>query len=109
VMSVRADRSIGRSRALGLTAISLGFLMITLDATIVNVALGPIGARPTPKFDHPRSETLTPMTPRSSAMAGCLTSLPRYGCLPRRPGRRGRASEVSMAPDASASRPARAP
>src|ERR1700749_4467433 len=34
----------GRSRALGLTAISLGFLMITLDATIVNVALGPIGA-----------------------------------------------------------------
>jgi MFS transporter, DHA2 family, methylenomycin A resistance protein len=34
----------GRSRALGLTAISLGFLMITLDATIVNVALGPIGS-----------------------------------------------------------------
>src|SRR5689334_19100835 len=33
-----------RSRAQGLTAISLGFLMITLDATIVNVALGPIGA-----------------------------------------------------------------
>src|SRR3954453_8335421 len=32
------------SRALGLTAISLGFLMITLDATIVNVALGPIGS-----------------------------------------------------------------
>src|SRR5206468_12177148 len=32
------------SRALGLAAISLGFLMITLDATIVNVALGPIGS-----------------------------------------------------------------
>ena len=32
-----------RSPALGVTAISLGFLMITLDATIVNVALGPIG------------------------------------------------------------------
>src|SRR3954467_5383689 len=32
------------SRALGLTGICLGFLMITLDATIVNVALGPIGA-----------------------------------------------------------------
>jgi MFS transporter, DHA2 family, methylenomycin A resistance protein len=31
-----------RSPALGLTAICLGFLMITLDATIVNVALGPI-------------------------------------------------------------------
>ena len=29
---------------MGLAAISLGFLMITLDATIVNVALGPIGA-----------------------------------------------------------------
>jgi MFS transporter, DHA2 family, methylenomycin A resistance protein len=43
-MSLRANRTIGRSRALGLTAISLGFLMITLDATIVNVALGPIGA-----------------------------------------------------------------
>jgi DHA2 family methylenomycin A resistance protein-like MFS transporter len=42
-MSLRANRTIGRSRALGLTAISLGFLMITLDATIVNVALGPIG------------------------------------------------------------------
>ena len=33
-----------RGRALGLTAICLGFLIITLDATIVNVALGPIGA-----------------------------------------------------------------
>src|ERR1700710_1754736 len=33
-----------RSPALGLTGICLGFLMITLDATIVNVALGPIGA-----------------------------------------------------------------
>ncbi len=43
-MSLRPNRTIGRSRALGLTAISLGFLMITLDATIVNVALGPIGA-----------------------------------------------------------------
>jgi DHA2 family methylenomycin A resistance protein-like MFS transporter len=43
-MSLRANRTIGRSRALGLAAISLGFLMITLDATIVNVALGPIGA-----------------------------------------------------------------
>jgi DHA2 family methylenomycin A resistance protein-like MFS transporter len=32
-----------RRTTLGLTAISLGFLMITLDATIVNVALGPIG------------------------------------------------------------------
>jgi DHA2 family methylenomycin A resistance protein-like MFS transporter len=31
-----------RSPALGLSAICLGFLMITLDATIVNVALGPI-------------------------------------------------------------------
>ena len=43
-MSLRANRTIERSRALGLTGISLGFLMITLDATIVNVALGPIGA-----------------------------------------------------------------
>ncbi len=43
-MSRRANRSSERGRALGLTAISLGFLMITLDATIVNVALGPIGA-----------------------------------------------------------------
>ncbi len=43
-MSLRADRTIEPSRALGLTGISLGFLMITLDATIVNVALGPIGA-----------------------------------------------------------------
>src|ERR1700758_1257777 len=37
-----ADRVV-RSPTLGLTAICLGFLMITLDATIVNVALGPIG------------------------------------------------------------------
>jgi MFS transporter, DHA2 family, methylenomycin A resistance protein len=43
-MSSLADRTIVRSPALGLTAICLGFLMITLDATIVNVALGPIGA-----------------------------------------------------------------
>jgi MFS transporter, DHA2 family, methylenomycin A resistance protein len=42
-MSLRANRAVGRRRLLGLTAISLGFLMITLDATIVNVALGPIG------------------------------------------------------------------
>ena len=42
-MELLANRSVGRSRALRLTAISLGFLMITLDATIVNVALGPIG------------------------------------------------------------------
>jgi DHA2 family methylenomycin A resistance protein-like MFS transporter len=34
-----ADRTAGR---LGLAAICCGFLMITLDATIVNVALGPI-------------------------------------------------------------------
>jgi DHA2 family methylenomycin A resistance protein-like MFS transporter len=33
-----------RSKRLGLVAICLGFLMITLDATIVNVALGPIVA-----------------------------------------------------------------
>jgi MFS transporter, DHA2 family, methylenomycin A resistance protein len=38
-----ADRTIVRSPTLGLTAICLGFLMITLDATIVNVALGSIG------------------------------------------------------------------
>jgi DHA2 family methylenomycin A resistance protein-like MFS transporter len=43
-MTLLADGSIGRDRALGLAAISLGFLMITLDATIVNVALGPIGS-----------------------------------------------------------------
>src|ERR1700686_4593878 len=43
-MQLLADRAIVRSPTLGLTAISLGFLMITLDATIVNVALGPIGA-----------------------------------------------------------------
>jgi MFS transporter, DHA2 family, methylenomycin A resistance protein len=33
-----------RNSALGLSAICLGFLMITLDATIVNVALRPITA-----------------------------------------------------------------
>jgi DHA2 family methylenomycin A resistance protein-like MFS transporter len=42
-MGLLANRNVAPSRALGLTAISLGFLMITLDATIVNVALGPIG------------------------------------------------------------------
>ena len=42
-MKLLANGTVGRNRALGLTAISLGFLMITLDATIVNVALGPIG------------------------------------------------------------------
>ena len=41
-MKLLADRVV-RSPTLGLTAICLGFLMITLDATIVNVALGPIG------------------------------------------------------------------
>src|SRR5579875_3811590 len=35
---------VGRSARLGLAAICLGFLMVTLDATIVNVALGPIVA-----------------------------------------------------------------
>src|SRR4051794_24464869 len=43
-MTLIAAHGPARSRALGLTAICLGFLMITLDATIVNVALGPIGA-----------------------------------------------------------------
>src|ERR1700719_1971045 len=42
-MRLLAERVV-RSPRLGLTAICLGFLMITLDATIVNVALGPIGA-----------------------------------------------------------------
>src|SRR5450432_1207276 len=43
-MELLANRTTVRSPRLGLTAICLGFLMITLDATIVNVALGPIGA-----------------------------------------------------------------
>ena len=43
-MTLVATEASARSRALGLTGICLGFLMITLDATIVNVALGPIGA-----------------------------------------------------------------
>jgi len=43
---VPSTRSRGRSQrqALALAAISAGFLMITLDATIVNVALRAIGA-----------------------------------------------------------------
>ena len=52
VMEELAIRSLPRSRAsrrsksqaLALAAISAGFLMITLDATIVNVALGAIGS-----------------------------------------------------------------
>jgi DHA2 family methylenomycin A resistance protein-like MFS transporter len=40
----QVDGTSPRSRALALTAICLGFLIITLDATIVNVALGPIGS-----------------------------------------------------------------
>jgi DHA2 family methylenomycin A resistance protein-like MFS transporter len=43
-MDLLANRAVAPSRAPGLTAISLGFLMITLDATIVNVALVAIGA-----------------------------------------------------------------
>src|SRR3954470_15859162 len=43
-MTLVAADAPARSRALGLTGICLGFEMITLDATIVNVALGPIGA-----------------------------------------------------------------
>jgi len=51
-MELLASRSLSRSRdktplkdqRLALAAISVGFLMITLDATIVNVALGAIGA-----------------------------------------------------------------
>src|SRR4051794_16875035 len=39
-----AHRARGRSRRRALAAISAGFLMITLDATIVNVALRAIGA-----------------------------------------------------------------
>jgi MFS transporter, DHA2 family, methylenomycin A resistance protein len=42
-MKLLAHSTVVPSPTLGLTAISLGFLMITLDATIVNVALGPIG------------------------------------------------------------------
>jgi DHA2 family methylenomycin A resistance protein-like MFS transporter len=41
-MKLVGDQPIARSPTLGLIAICLGFLMITLDATIVNVALGPI-------------------------------------------------------------------
>src|SRR5580692_5988220 len=43
LMKFVADDAAARSPTAGLTAICLGFLMITLDATIVNVALGPIG------------------------------------------------------------------
>src|SRR6202011_919798 len=51
-MELLASRSLPRSRdkaplkdrRLALIAISAGFFMITLDATIVNVALGSIGA-----------------------------------------------------------------
>jgi hypothetical protein len=51
-MELLVARSVPRSRsdgwsngqALALAAISAGFLMITLDATIVNVALRAIGA-----------------------------------------------------------------
>src|SRR6476620_12107010 len=51
-MELLASRCLPRSRnrarpkdqRLALAAISAGFLMITLDATIVNVALGAIGA-----------------------------------------------------------------
>lgn len=44
-LPVRSAPPVASRRAsLGLAAICLGFLMITLDATIVNVALGPIGA-----------------------------------------------------------------
>src|SRR5258707_7148031 len=41
-----SSRDSGRAKGQGLAlaAISAGFLLITLDATIVNVALGPIGA-----------------------------------------------------------------
>jgi MFS transporter, DHA2 family, methylenomycin A resistance protein len=42
-MKLLAHPTVVRSPRLGLAAISLGFVMITLDATIVNVALGPIG------------------------------------------------------------------
>src|SRR3954468_7919638 len=37
-------KSLHKDQRLALAAISAGFLMITLDATIVNVALGAIGA-----------------------------------------------------------------
>src|SRR3954468_14255894 len=37
-------KSLHKDQRLALAAISVGFLMITLDATIVNVALGAIGA-----------------------------------------------------------------
>jgi hypothetical protein len=43
-MTSTAPDASARSGALGLTGICLGFLLITLDVTIVNVALGPIGA-----------------------------------------------------------------
>src|ERR1700754_3700901 len=43
-MTLMSAGARGRSRALGLTGICLGFPLITLDGTIVNAALGPIGA-----------------------------------------------------------------
>jgi DHA2 family methylenomycin A resistance protein-like MFS transporter len=41
-VAVKRPARADRSAQLGLAAICLGFLMITLDATVVNVALRPI-------------------------------------------------------------------
>src|ERR1700719_3892879 len=43
-LSSSRQRGLPKRQRLALVAISAGFLMITLDATIVNVALGAIGA-----------------------------------------------------------------